>query len=112
MGLLNDLQIEDTRELRHLKQPVVSFSMENTGETQLGGLATQTRYVMRLGVEATFWANKAQYLDAERAAERVIINELYKTALRRIDIALHAISNDDKDAAILALTELRTELVK
>jgi len=112
MSLLDRLRIEGTKDYRPDRSLNTTFATIPTGETQLNGFATQEKFVMRLEVVSYFWANKAQYNDASRHAERVITNALYEPALSAIDLAMHALMNNEPERAYAALSELRTELVK
>ena len=112
MTILDKVKIQDMRNQRVDKPPAISFSQRDTGEISGYGLSMQNQYRMQLVVGIEFWANQAQYKDAQKRAEKVLLHTLYGDILARLDSAISAIYNRDEQEALLHIFSIRDDLVK
>lgn len=69
-------------------------------------------YQTALAYEVRFYANEAEYPDALKRAQRVMLHGMYAPALAYVDQAMHDISNGDYEAAMMRLSELRDALAR
>lgn len=112
MTILDKIKIQDMRNQRPDKQPAISFSERDTGEISGYGLSMQNQYRMQIAVGVEFWANQAQYNDAKKRAEKVLLHTLHGDILARLDCAISAIYNRDEQEALMHICSIRDELVK
>ena len=85
---------------------------EPTGDIRPYQTDSNEEYLLRLAIEVTFWANKAQYSSARKIAERHLAHVLYGGALAKIAALRSAISDGDRDAAMAACSDLESELTQ
>ena len=96
--------LRDKVSLRELCEPTGGIRPHQTDSNE--------EYLLRLAVEVTFWANKAQYGSARKIAEKHLAHVLYGGALAKIATLRSAISDGDRDAAMAACEDLEAELTQ
>jgi len=111
MNLLKQLRVTETGVQKPISSPRIIHTCEQASPDALGGIATRFEFLMTLGVEVRFWANRAEYHGGAReAAERALLHTLYVNTLAKIDAVSHAIFSGDEEGALSILSELRKEL--
>lgn len=89
------------------RQSVVDVIAGETGETKPYEMVAKRQWFLEAKVSVTFWANKAQYNDARKIAERALKARLYEGVLMEIHNARLAVSNGDKREAWSALDRMQ-----
>lgn len=111
MSLLKQLWVTETGVRKPISSPKINLTCEQASPDAVGGLACRFEFLMTLGVEVRFWANKAEYHGGAReAAERALLHTLYGDTLAKIDAVSHAIFSGDDEGALSILSALRKEL--
>lgn len=114
MSILDKVQEIDTRTRRPQEFiPLVTTRATRTDEIRLGdfgSFSAQTRFILQVVIAVDFWANKAQYSDARRNAERYFLAKLYENLHPHL-VDLHkAISDGSIHDAQDALVKLQQEI--
>ena len=74
----------------------VRTSYGPTGEVRDDTLDRNQEWFLRATVEMRFWANRAQYADAERIARRAMMHHVYSDVLMEIAQLRSAVSDGDR----------------
>lgn len=108
---LDELQERSTGLRRPVRGPL-HIETDESGPLAFrdNGLSEQSEYRLALRIEATFWANRAEYATARKIAERAIVASLYRDELRLVAIAMHAVSCGEPAIALQNLADLRNSL--
>lgn len=69
--------------------------------------AYQDRYVMKLTLVSSFWANPAQVEHHRKSAMHMLAAELYRDVHLRLDRLTHYITEGSRDEALRTIGELR-----
>lgn len=109
MSILDKIEVEGTR-LRRPAPVQLSVAVDETGGVIPAGLATQDEYVVRLRINTTFWANKAQYSSARKAAQTMMLHTLYADILAQISVLRSAAMNDDTDLLLRTCSKIENDL--
>lgn len=112
MTILDKIEVKETMNKRPYQNRMSFANVVETGEIYENGLATQKEYQLKLQVGCNFWANQAQYNNARKKAEKVLLHTLYGEILAKLDLAIHAIYNRDEQTALDQIFSIREELIK
>ena len=85
---------------------ILQISAGATGNIRPYTTDSNEEYEMTLTVGVRFWANKAQYSEARRTAERHLAQTLYGDAIAIVARLRSAISDGDRDEAMAACAAL------
>lgn len=69
------------------------------------------QHQLRMTLTVRFSCNKAQYKQAHRNAQRLLLHDLYKDTLHQIELCQHALYSCNTEEAVRILDEMRQELV-
>ncbi len=107
--LLEYLKTEPTGRRYPEKKPfTVDFAIEkDKGSIQQAGFTVSHEYRMSMTITVTFRANDVQYNDARVNAVRLFNEELYRDFRTPLLLAQAALSNDDKEEALVQIREIQ-----
>lgn len=69
-------------------------------------------FELRATVGVRFWANKAQYRDARKTAERVLLDRMYGETLALLNEARKAVFDGDATATLAVLDQIKSNLME
>lgn len=114
MSILSKLSAVDNNAMRHPyhfnRTPTVSVSVDEIGIAVDAGIATVYEFALTGKIEVIFGANKAQYHDALRNAEKLFLARLYGDLLPLVRECKRAIYAGDAEQALEALTRIDKEM--
>lgn len=114
MSILDKLSAVDNHQIRNPyhfnRTPIVSVSVEEIGVAGDNGFATVYEFALTGKIQVNFGANKAQYNDALRNAEKPFLARLYGDILPLTRECKRAIYAGDAEQALEALTRMDTEM--
>ena len=74
------------------------------------GFGLSKQYRMTLACAVEFWANSAQYAEAVKQAEKVLLNQVHQDVLRHLALLRSAIHNQDEEAALKVIEMIQEDL--
>lgn len=81
--------------------------MDPSPPTSVGGHMFQDHYRLEGRVACTFWANAAQFKQAERRARKMLMYHLYKDALDVLHSIELAAAEGDIEQVLLSCEDMR-----
>lgn len=114
MSLLEMLHTESTHQhrVRPIDPDSVTVTFGCRAAPEPVRLSRQDQYRASLTVGVVFWANQAEYDRALAFAKRKLLRTLYADTLKRLDQIAREVWDKNTNAALVALEELRRELVE
>ena len=113
MSILDKLTVED----RHYQRPwdfnarpSVSVDCQQVDPDAIGNIVTAFEFDLTAKVGVRFACNKAQYQDAKRNAEKLLLLRLYGDFLPHLHEAIAAIYAGDAKAALTACAAMEKEI--
>ena len=110
--ILGRLQAKQTgmRRYDEFREPVLSVDCGKTGEVRPYTRDANEEWHLTGTVRVTFWANKAQFSDAIKVAEKALIARLYADVLAELPELRLAISNGDRRSASAVLDRIEATI--
>ena len=113
MRILQDLMAEKTgrRRIDDFRDPPFTVEYGKTGNiNDPQNLATNEEWHLTAKVRVTFWANKAQFHDAMKIAERALIARLYEDIIIELPELRLALSDGNRRAALEIFGRIESKL--
>lgn len=113
MSILDKLTETDTGFRRPgwpSRPAVLSITCEQTEPEAIGGPATQFEFELRGEIAVRFFANKAQFNDAKRNAQKLFLLKLYGDIIPLLYEVRGAIFDGDPETALSALGAIEKEI--
>ena len=114
MSILEKVQEVETRTKRMQEfVPLIAIKAKETDESRLGefgSFSDQTRFILQVVIAVDFWANRAQYNDSRKMAERYLLAKLYENLRPHLIDLRKAVSDGSLHDAIDALGKLQQEM--
>lgn len=112
LNILDEL-IESTTDKRgfdEFQAITASTTCNQTGEFKPNTLDRNTEWSLTLILRVNFWANQAQYHDARKIAEKVLVTKLYQDTLGDLAELRLQISNGNRMGAIMICDRIESKL--
>jgi hypothetical protein len=109
MSILNNFTVVDGRERRPLR--VETPAVFDTRVEIISSGATQDKYMLRAELGTEFWANRAQYEDALKIAQRVMLQRIHGPVLNLIHELRFNVCNGKEFEALTVLDRMEDELL-
>lgn len=112
MRILQQLQAErtGTQRMDDFREPPFTVECGTTGKIRPDTLDANEEWHLTARVGVTFWANKAQFHDAMKVAERALIARLYEDVLAELPELRLALSDGNRRAALEICGRIESKL--
>ena len=112
MKIIEHLQekSEAIRRMDDFRSP--DFFKIESGQTGkvIPGTDANTEHYLEAKIAVTFWANQAQYHDARKLAQEVLVHRLYGDVIAELSELRLQISNGDRVACLMTVDRLGSKL--